>query len=275
MDVEKHPPRAPRAATEQTPTHPTKHLFSTLIQTFLPTPHTSFGGAPCPCASPCTPNRGARTFPRAARSQLAPVREGRSAGRQSVLSPTTCRGRASEDLAVHAACGSYASGPSPLRATLPRRHSMSSVCSQHASAPNMRHAHDTVRLEQIRHGQTGIVAPVPYSAQAARRARSLLSLSSVSNAMTGAHAMPRLLAFAVLSLKRSLARAAASAISSPNVGTSQPQAPSSPRLQRTPASAPSRSTCPECSSAPLFAAGPPPRQKFQSYVFFLNPIKFQ
>ena len=84
--------------------------------------------------------------------------------------------------------------------TLPRRHSMSSVCSQHASASNIRHAQDTVRLEQIWHGQAGIVAPVPNSAQAARRARSLLSLSSVSNALTGAHAMPRLYPFAILSL---------------------------------------------------------------------------
>ena len=82
--------------------------------------------------------------------------------------------------------------------TLPRRHSMSSVCSQHASASNIRHAQDTVRLEQIWHGQAGIVAPVPNSADAASRARSLLSPSSVSTAMIGAHEMPRRSPFAIL-----------------------------------------------------------------------------
>jgi hypothetical protein len=131
----------------------------------------------------------------------------------------------------------------------------------------MRHAHDTVRLEQIRHGQTGIVAPVPYSAQAARRARSLLSLSSVSNAMTGAHAMPRLLAFAVLSLKRSLARAAASAFSSPNVGTCTAASTGIP----TPAMHTCFCTFPKYVSSVFvcatLAAGPPPRQKFQSFFF--------
>jgi hypothetical protein len=137
----------------------------------------------------------------------------------------------------------------------------------------MRHAHDTVRLEQIRHGQTGIVAPVPNSALAARRARSLLSLSSVSNAMTGAHAMPRLSAFAILSLKRSLARAAASALSSPNVGTCTAASTGTP----TPATHTCFCTFPKYVSSVFvcatLAAGPPPRQSF-SPIFF-ERMKFQ
>ena len=156
---------------------------------------------------------------------------------------------------------------------------MSRVCSQHASASNMTHAHDAVRLEHIRHGQGTIVAPVPNNAQYARPARCLLSSSSVSTALIAAHEMPSRYPFAILSPKPAPERTVASASISPNVGACTaacpPQQPASPRLQLAPASAPSGSTCPVCSSAPLVrlaAAGPlPPSPSGRIRVgFFLD-----